>query len=138
MAKKLEFLAVVPIKSISCVHFKAYFICKTTNQLISIKVEPDLVDFLLRKEIRHKFMLVNFISLFKKFKVQKAVLQKESEKYRVKLKTKRNLLPQCVEVSFYSGFMISQLLNIPMEVEDKTLKKEGIYIDRKLLEASLT
>jgi hypothetical protein len=138
MPKKLEFLAIVPNDCNDEVVFRAYFLCRQTNQLISVKVTPDLVDFTLRKGIGQKFILVNFVSLFKKFQIRKIILEKGSKRYKARLRTKKTLIPTNIVVPFYAGFMVSQLLNIPIEIENKTLKKEGIYIDRKLLEASLT
>ncbi len=136
MPKRVRFLAIVPETKGEDVQFKAYFLCKTTRQLISIQVNPQVVDFILEKKSRKNAI---FIKFFDSLEICKIVVKKnEAKKFVAILKLKSRFLSKEIITSFHLGFIVSQLLKIPIEVEEKTMKQGGIHITPELLKASLT
>ena len=140
MLKRIRFLAIIPSIQDNSTIFDAYFFCKNTNQVFSLRVNEEIVDFVIKKNEYQKERSINykFGEYTKISNVSGIILQKESaQKYNTIIKTKPKFMAKKITTSFYYGFVTSQLLNIPMKIDEKTLKRDGIYITKELLEASL-
>lgn len=136
MPKRVRFLAVVPETEDEDVRFKAYFLSKKTQQLISIGVTSQVVDYILKKESKKDSI---FIKFFANLEICKIIVKKDkTKKFVAVLKLKSKLLSKEMVTSFHLGFIVSQLLKIPLEVEEETMRERGIHITPDLLKASLT
>jgi len=140
MPKKIAFLAVVPSTKNNKTLFEAYFFCKSTHQIFSLKVNEEIVDFVINKGKYQNGKYINreFTKNLESLNINEIVVKKERpQKYKIVIKTKLKFISRKITTSFYSGFIVSQLLNIPMRIENKTLREDGIYITKKLLKDSL-
>ncbi|MBD3366049.1 hypothetical protein GF360_01760 [candidate division WWE3 bacterium] len=139
MSRKVDFLAVIPEEKKDKTTFQAYFFCKQTKQLLAIEVSVVLVEALIKKEHTGLTSLRAFFENFNKQKIKRIVISKgrADNSYRAIIKARKFIVPRKIITSFFSGFLTARLLNIPLEIESSVLKREGIYVTRELLEASL-
>jgi len=140
MLKRIKFLAIVPSIHEDVIVFNAYFFCKSTKQIFFLKVDNKIVDFVIKNNERQKDRSINynFVKRVEISNISGIILQKErDQKYNTIIKTKPKFMAKKITTSFYHGFITSQLLNIPMKIDKKILKREGIYITKELLEVSL-
>jgi hypothetical protein len=135
MPKKISFIAIVPENTGKETCFYAYFLCKKTKQIISVKVTKNIVDIMIKKTDNQRNLLPNIVEILK---IKKIILFKEKGgKFQTIIKTGHRIFSKNIITPFPSGFITSQLFNVPLEITDKTLKKEGIYVTKELLKVSL-
>ena len=139
MTQKVKFLAIVPNCETKKTEYYAYFFCSKTNQLISIKISSRIVDFIIKKETKKSRPAEDYNNCIAEgLDVRKITIKKGSnEGYITIIKIKKGYRSKNFLTPFSSGFVVSQVLGIPLEMENKTLNLEGVYITRELLEASI-
>jgi len=135
----VKFLAIVPNCETKKTEYYAYFFCRETNQLISIKISSQIVDFIIKKETKNNGPIEDYNNCIAEgLDVRKVIIKKGSnEGYITVIKVKRGHRNKDFLTPFSSGFVVSQVLGIPLEMEKKTLNSEGVYVTRELLEASI-
>jgi len=140
MLKKIKFLAIVPSTRNNTTVFNAYFFCKNTRQMFSIKVSEEIVDFAIKKEKHQRDRYVNqkFTENLRALNITEIIVKKRGfGEYNTVIRIGQRFISKKITTSFYSGFIMSRLLNITMKIENKILREDGIYITKKLLEDSL-
>jgi len=139
MTRRVKFLAIVPDCETKKTKYYAYFFCSKTNQLISIRTSIRIVDFIIKKGIRKDGSFKDYNDCIAEgLDVRKVIIKKGSnEGYITVIKVKRGHRNKDFLTPFSSGFVVSQVLGIPLEMEKKTLNSEGVYVTRELLEASI-
>mgnify|MGYP006902044387 FL=1 len=138
MCAKINFLAVVPETHKNKTIYKAFFFCKKTGYLLSIKVNQDIVDFLVRKRgaglTRDDCCLA---CLLKDICSNKIILARHNKNYETIFSLRWLWWKREIHTPFFYGFMVSNLYKIPMEIDESILRDQGIKITKEFLEQSL-
>lgn len=138
MCAKVKFLAVVPESNRGIFIYKAFFFCKESNHLLSVKIDKKTVDFLIRRENMKITEEECYIAKLLKFIGVKSIrIDKNKNSYAVTFRIKKFWWKREIQAPFYYGIMLSSLYKIPLETKEVTLINNGIKINREILQESL-
>lgn len=147
MPKRVKFLAIVPKTDAQETTYHAYFYCKYTQQIVDVKVNPKIVDFVVKHTKGDSPIKPTILKVLKRLKIRKIILKTENSKKEEKgycedwfalIRIKEGCFKKDYIFPLYTGFLLSQLLNVPVEIENRILQKRGIYITKEILNASLS